>query len=83
MCDPEAEYYPLVQKLGGQVIRISPISTDYINPLDINSLKSYSPVGTPRKIPLRNTTDKSQWFLGVGHEKRRSKASFSDDMEVT
>ena len=33
---PEAEYYPLVQKLGGQVIRISPISTDYINPLDIN-----------------------------------------------
>ena len=47
------------------------------------SLKSYSPVGTPRKIPLRNTTDKSQWFLGVGHEKRRSKASFSDDMEVT
>ena len=36
VCDPEAEYYPLVQKLGGQVIRISPISTDYINPLDIN-----------------------------------------------
>ena len=36
ICDPEAEYYPLVQKLGGQVIRISPISTDYINPLDIN-----------------------------------------------
>ena len=36
VCDPEAEYYPLVQKLGGQVIRISPVSTDYINPLDIN-----------------------------------------------
>jgi type IV secretory pathway VirB4 component len=36
VCDPEAEYYPLVQKLGGQVIRISPISPDYINPLDIN-----------------------------------------------
>ena len=36
VCDPEAEYYPLVQTLGGQVIRISPISTDYINPLDIN-----------------------------------------------
>ena len=36
ICDPEAEYYPLVQKLGGQVIRISPVSTDYINPLDIN-----------------------------------------------
>ena len=36
VCDPEAEYYPLVQKLGGQVIRISPVSSDYINPLDIN-----------------------------------------------
>ncbi len=36
ICDPEAEYYPLVQKLGGQVIRVSPVSTDYINPLDIN-----------------------------------------------
>ena len=35
VCDPEAEYFPLVQKLGGQVIRISPVSTDYINPLDI------------------------------------------------
>ena len=37
VCDPEAEYLPLVQKLGGQVIRISPVSTDYINPLDINT----------------------------------------------
>ncbi len=26
-----------MQKLGGQVIRISPVSTDYINPLDINT----------------------------------------------
>ena len=34
--DP-ADYFPLVQKLGGQVIRISPVSTDYINPLDINT----------------------------------------------
>ncbi len=37
VCDPEAEYFPLVQKLGGQVIRISPVSTDYINPLDIDA----------------------------------------------
>ena len=36
VCDPEAEYFPLVQKLGGQVIRVSPVSSDYINPLDIN-----------------------------------------------
>ncbi|MCH4888941.1 conjugal transfer protein TraE [Acidaminobacter sp. JC074] len=34
--DPEAEYYPLVEKLGGQVIKLSPNSKDYINPLDIN-----------------------------------------------
>ena len=32
VCDPEAEYFPLVQKLGGQVIRVSPVSSDYINP---------------------------------------------------
>lgn len=36
ICDPEGEYSPLVQRFGGQVIRISPGSGDYINPLDIN-----------------------------------------------
>ena len=36
ICDPEAEYYPLVQRLCGQVIRISPTSTQYVNPMDIN-----------------------------------------------
>ena len=36
ICDPEGEYYPLVHKLGGQVIHISPSSHDYINPMDIN-----------------------------------------------
>ena len=36
ICDPEAEYFPLVQRLGGQVIRVSPVSPDFINPLDIN-----------------------------------------------
>ena len=36
VCDPESEYGPLVERLGGQVIRISPTSTDYINPMDIN-----------------------------------------------
>lgn len=34
--DPEAEYSPLVERLGGQVIRVSPTSTQYINPMDIN-----------------------------------------------
>ena len=34
--DPEAEYAPLVNSLSGQVIRISPTSKEYINPMDIN-----------------------------------------------
>ena len=35
ICDPEGEYYPLVQRFGGQVIRIATNSPDYINPMDI------------------------------------------------
>ncbi|WP_022778272.1 VirB4-like conjugal transfer ATPase, CD1110 family [Butyrivibrio sp. AE3009] len=34
--DPEAEYRPLVEHFGGQVIKISPTSDQYINPMDIN-----------------------------------------------
>lgn len=34
--DPEAEYFPIVERLGGQVIRLSPVSPHHINPLDIN-----------------------------------------------
>ena len=38
IADPENEYGPLVQQFGsqGQVIDISPTSTNYINPMDIN-----------------------------------------------
>ena len=36
ICDPEAEYAPLVERLHGQVIKISPISTDFVNPMDLN-----------------------------------------------
>ncbi len=36
ICDPEAEYYPLVQRLDGQVIKISPTSRQYVNPMDLN-----------------------------------------------
>jgi type IV secretory pathway VirB4 component len=35
--DPEAEYFPLVKRLGGQVIKLSPTSSQYINPMDINA----------------------------------------------
>ena len=45
IADPEAEYAPLVERLHGQVIRISPASTQYINPLDINS--NYSEEDNP------------------------------------
>lgn len=34
--DPEAEYSPLVNRLSGQVVHISPTSKEYINPMDIN-----------------------------------------------
>ena len=36
ICDPEAEYFPLVQRLHGQVIKISPTSRHHVNPMDIN-----------------------------------------------
>ena len=42
ICDPEAEYFSLVQRLNGQVIRLSPTGkgidgkSQYVNPMDIN-----------------------------------------------
>ena len=45
VCDPEAEYTPLVERLKGQVIRISPASTQYVNPMDIN--QNYSDEDNP------------------------------------
>ncbi len=36
ICDPESEYFSLVQRLNGQVVKISPTSHDYVNPMDIN-----------------------------------------------
>ena len=34
--DPEDEYSTLVRRLGGQVVDISPTSSQYINPMDLN-----------------------------------------------
>ena len=45
ICDPESEYTALVQKLKGQCIVVSPSSTQYINPMDINS--NYSEEDNP------------------------------------
>ena len=35
ICDPEGEYFPLVQALKGQVVRLATTSRDYLNPMDI------------------------------------------------
>ena len=46
--DPEGEYSPLVNRLKGQVIKISPNSTQFINPMDINS--NYSEEDNPLSL---------------------------------
>jgi len=35
ICDPEGEYFPLVQALHGQVVRLATNSKDFLNPMDI------------------------------------------------
>lgn len=36
IADPEGEYFPLVQRLSGQTVRLSPTSPHHLNPMDIN-----------------------------------------------
>ena len=36
ICDPEAEYSSVARALNGQIVKISPTSKDYINPMDLN-----------------------------------------------
>ena len=36
IADPEGEYFPLVSRLGGQIIKLSPTSRHRINPMEIN-----------------------------------------------
>ena len=45
ICDPESEYTALVESLHGQVLRISPNSSQFINPMQIN--KNYSEEDNP------------------------------------
>ena len=65
IADPEAEYYPLVEALKGQVIRISPISKDYVNPLDINI--DYADEDNP--LSLKSDFILSLFELVVGEKK--------------
>ena len=47
--DPEGEYYPLVEHLDGQVVKISTNSPHHINPLDINlidDMEGENPIST-------------------------------------
>ncbi len=48
ICDPESEYGALVDRLHGQIIRISPTSGDYINPMDLNL--NYSEEDSPLSL---------------------------------
>ena len=65
IADPEAEYSPLVNALKGQVIKISPISKDYINPLDINT--DYADEDNP--LSLKSDFILSLFELVVGEKK--------------
>ena len=64
ICDPEAEYFSLVQRLNGQVVRLSPAGKgmdgkpQYVNPMDINLNYSEddNPLCTEKRLypfPLR------------------------------
>ena len=62
IADPENEYGPLVKRFGkqGQVIDLSPTSSNYINPLDINL--DYSDDENPIENPI---TLKSDFVLSL------------------
>lgn len=62
VCDPEAEYTALVQKLQGQVVKINPSSSQFINPMDINA--NYSEEDNP--IALKADFILSLYELVVG-----------------
>lgn len=56
ICDPEAEYTPLVKELGGEVIQIAAGSEDHINAMDMN--EGYGDTGNP-------VGDKSQFVMSL------------------
>ena len=56
ICDPEAEYFSLVQRLNGQVIRLSlrqgiDGKPQYVNPMDMNL--NYSEDDSPLALKSR------------------------------
>ena len=57
VCDPEGEYSPLIQALGGQVIQVAPGSGHHINAMDMTN--GYAPEGEDPIIA------KSQFVLSL------------------
>ena len=72
ICDPEGEYFPLVQRLEGQVIKISPTSRHHINPMDINL--NYSDEENP--LSLKSDFILSLCELIVGGKKNMKNRTF-------
>ena len=66
VCDPEAEYAALVERLHGQVIKISPTSTQFINPMDINA--NYSEEDNP--IALKSARKPSSTAVCIKFTRR-------------
>ncbi|MDL2225030.1 ATP-binding protein [Eubacteriales bacterium OttesenSCG-928-M02] len=56
VCDPEREYVPLINAMGGEVIRIAAGSNDHINALDM--VEGYGDGGNP-------VIDKSEFVLSL------------------
>lgn len=59
VCDPEGEYFPLVQALHGQLIRIASNSEQHINPMDI-SIDDYL-----FENPMEIIADKSDFLISL------------------
>ena len=59
VCDPEGEYFPLVQALHGQLIRIASNSEQHITPMDI-SIDDYL-----FENPMEIIADKSDFLISL------------------
>ena len=60
--DPESEYSALVKRFGGQVIKISPTSDQFINPMDINM--NYSDDDNPIALKADFILSLCELFVG-------------------
>jgi type IV secretory pathway VirB4 component len=52
--DPEAEYVHLIEAFGGEVVKISAESSDYINPFDITDAYSDDEAGRQNPIAMKS-----------------------------